>query len=237
MKSIIKRLLAWRPDSRTKSVRNLLAQVRNASRPYTPDDEGDLIYRLIMEIGRGRCLETGFGTGSTAAYMLAAVRDLGEGSVTSVDFSEANFNQLGRDLIASSGMGNLHTLIEENSNLAIPRLFAEGREFDFVYLDGWKTFDHLTMELYFIARMLSVGGMIVFDDSYLSSVGRAITLLERYYGFKEVDYPRYGLGWRMRLWHAAIYRTTRRPYRAVVKTCALNEKPALADWTFDAPLH
>jgi hypothetical protein len=126
--------------------------------------------------------------------------------------------------------------LEENSNRALPRLFAENRTFDFIYVDGWKTFDHLAMEAYFLARMLRTGGVILFDDAYMPSVGRVISLLKKFYGFEEIGYAANGQGWRLRLWLAIVFRTHRRPYRALKKRHDLADLPVENDWNFDAPL-
>jgi len=233
IKALVRRLLAYSPDGRTAPVRERLATVSHRGRPYVPDHEGDLIFRLIADAGRPNCLEIGFGTGSTAAYMLAGIAALGEGHVTSIDFSADNFNHLGKALV---GACESHTLIEENSNAVVPRLFGEGRRFDFVFVDGWKTFDHLTMEAYFLARMLTVGGAIMFDDAFMPSVHRVISLLKRFYDFKEVGYRDLGQGARLRLWLALIFRTSRRPYRALIKEHDIERMPVMNDWNFDARL-
>lgn len=235
-KALLKSVLAYRPSPETQAVRDALACDRVAGRPYLPPYEGDLIHRLVTRRGYRRCLETGFGTGSSALYMLAAVAAQGGGSVTSIDFSDTNFNDLGRSLLETSPHRGSHQLIEENSNLVLPRLFAAGHQVDFAFLDGWKTFDHLAMELYYVVRMLTVGGAIMFDDSYLPSVRRAGRLLTRYFGFEELDYRSEGEPARLALWFAMVYRSRHRPYRVFIKSRPEAELPVTRDWHFDRAL-
>lgn len=236
LRAVIKSLLAYKPLAATARVRAHLAGLRSPDRPYCPDWQGDLIHALITHRGLREGLEVGFGTGSTALYALAAFDAAGGGALTSIDFSPSNFNDLGRRNIAGFERRSDHALVEENSNTALPRLFAEGRRFDYVFLDGWKTFDHLVMETYFVARMLRTGGVLVLDDSYMDSVDRLTRLLTRYYGFKEVDYAGLGQTGRLRLWLALIHRTLRRPYRAFVKAVDIDGLPVAQDWNFDRPL-
>lgn len=227
-----KKLLAYSPRPETSRVRNFLQSVRTPERPYCPEWEGDLLYLLIVRNRLRSCLEIGFGTGSTALYALEALDSAGGGELTSIDFSPDNFNALGKANVQALPFASRHALIEENSNTALPRLFAQGSRFDFVYVDGWKTFDHLAMEAYFLARMVTVDGYIMLDDSDMPSVHKLARLLQRYYGFQEIDYPAAGQSLRLRLRMALTHRTLRRPYRAFRKTAEIDTLPVASDWNF-----
>jgi predicted O-methyltransferase YrrM len=231
MRGLIKKILTYKPSAATTSVRRLLREGAEPSRPYCPDWEGDFLWTAIKENGYRRAAETGFGTGSTAAYMLDALP--ADGSLVSIDWSADNFNHIGRQTIERLGAAKRHTLIEEQSWRVLPRLLAGGREFDLVFIDGWKTFDYLAYELFLFNRMLAVGGMIVFDDSYLPAVRKAARLLKRHYGYREADY---GDGWRLRLFHVLTRRSLHRPFRALQKILAVDDQQPTRDWTFYRPL-
>lgn len=235
LKARIKSFLRYAPLPETAGVRRAIDAARVDALPYCPDYEGDLLFGLIRKGAFKDCLETGFHTGSTALYMLAAVADR-NGTVTSVAIDdEATLNR-GRDLLRDAGYEQTHHLIRENSNRVLPEFFLSGRRFDLIYMDGWKTFDHLAMEMYFFNQLLNVGGVIVFDDSDMPSVRRAIRLLKRYYGYREVDYRAHGQTRRLRLFHMIAYRTLHRPYRALEKTVDTAKQQPIADWHFDEPL-
>ena len=228
---MVKRLLRYRPLKETFVVRRLLDEIRVPERPYCPAWEGDLIWLLITRAGYRNCLETGFGTGSTAIYMLDAIKER-DGAVVSIDWSKDNFNDIGRRNISLYGPAGKHTLIEEPSWRVMPRLVAEGRTFDFVFVDGWKAFDYLVYELFLVNRMLTVGGVVMFDDSYLPSVRKAIGVLKAYYGYREIDYGSFGQDWRLRLYHIVTRRGIHRPYRAVQKTIATEDQAPTRAGTF-----
>ena len=231
LKRIVKNALRYEPLCSSEPARRLVDSARTEGKPYCPDSEGDLIHSLISTYQYGRCLETGFGTGSTAVYMLHAAEPF-DGEIVSVDWSEANFNHLGRALLKRSNMASRHRLIEKDSNKAIPELYLAGERFDFIFIDGWKTFDHLLFELFMMNRMLNPGGAIVFDDSWLPSVRRAIRLLKRHYGYDEVDYRLHNHGWRLRLFQALTTASLHRPYRAVRKVLDVEDQAPTRDWTF-----
>jgi predicted O-methyltransferase YrrM len=231
IRSLLKRLLHYRPLDATAVVRSFLDRVRTSDRPYCPDSEGDLIWSMIAKYGYRNCLETGFGTGSTAIYMLDATK-ANAGRVFSIDWSESQFNDIGRRNIERYGADGRHLLIEEPSWQVFPRLLTAGQQLDFVFIDGWKTFDYLVYELFIINRMLAVGGAIMFDDSYLPSVGKAIAVLKSHYGYREIEYGQYGQTFRLRLFHILTRRGLRRPYRALRKMLATEDQAPTRDWTF-----
>jgi predicted O-methyltransferase YrrM len=225
LKSAIKRFLAYRPLSETAEARERIAREAIPGYPFCPPDEGDFLHALIAGHGAKACLETGFGTGRTAIYMLHATRAVA-GTVTSVDWSPDRFNRIGREVVARSPDARRHRLIEEPSEDVLPRLHLAGETFDFVFVDGWKSFDQLAFEAFLLDRMLPVGGVICYDDAATPSVRGAIRLLKAYYGYAEVPRRASGGEWRQRLFEILTRRTFRRPYRALRKTVATADRPA-----------
>jgi predicted O-methyltransferase YrrM len=234
MRAAIKRLLTYTPMPETAEVRRMLERGRVDGRPYCAPWQGDFIFRVITTRGYTRCVETGFGTGSTALHMLEAVGPRG-GSVVSIDWSDANFNEIGRRNVAQSRFADRHTLIEEPSWRAMPRVAAEAGAVDFVFIDGWKTFDYLAYELFLLNRALSDGGCIMFDDAHLPSVRRAIAMLKRHYGYDEVDYANFGETAAQRAYHVLTTRGVARSCRAVLKAVPLERQPPTHEWTFYRP--
>jgi predicted O-methyltransferase YrrM len=229
LKDLVRRSAKYRGHPDTGVIRTALGAARRDGWPYCPDDEGDLLYQLAAEAGTQGALEVGLATGSTAAYML---HGLGAGHLTSIDYDQNEYEREGEKLIASLGFTPRHRLIEDNSIRALPDLHASGARFGLVFLDGWKTFDHMWVDTFFCAHMLSRGGYMVFDDARMPAVRKCISLLRRYYQFAEVDnYARVG-GGRLRIWHLLSTRTTLRPYVALRKTMELSETAAGRQFDF-----
>lgn len=231
VKSAIKSLLRYRPMAETTEIQEKLAVLSSLhpGRPVCPAWEGDLMHALIREGGFKNCLETGFGTGSTALYMLDATRPFG-GRVTSIDWSPDNFNAIGRQVIDRSGMADRHQLIERQSYLVMAEMLTANQSLDFVFVDGWKTYDYLAYECFIINRLLNVGGVIMFDDAYLPSVRHIGRLLSGHFGYEEVAYE--NDSWGLRLWQIATTRRYHRPYTAFRKTLATENQAPTQDWNF-----
>ena len=207
--------------------------VRQPGLPYCADPAGDLLHGLITQNGCNRCLEIGFATGSTAIYMLNALASKG-GTLNSIDIPTGHMNETGLNNLKKAEMTDRHRLILENSVTAIPRLFMDGMKFDLIFLDGWKTFDHMAVELFFLTRMLVLDGFLVFDDANMPSVCKIIKLMQRYYGYHEIDYARYNQTSRLRLFQILTTRTLRRPYRTIQKVKNETDLPLTQDWNFFA---
>lgn len=233
LKRIVKNLLRYHPADETTAVRDALEKARtdHPNRPFCPSWEGDLIHSLISKNRYARCLETGFGTGSSTLYMLNATADCG-GHVTSLDWSATNFNNIGKEIIAQSCMTARHTLIEEPSHMPMARLLTDGPTFDFAFIDGWKTFDYLAYEIFILNRLLRVGGCVMFDDTYLPSVRKIIAMLRRHYEYEEINYRKHGQPNTLRTFHILTTKKLHRPYRALIKTKDVSDQPPSRDWMF-----
>jgi len=229
LKEILKRNLIYRPLEVTAPVRAAVDSLRRDGFPSCPPDEGDLLYLLANACPDSRCLEVGFATGSTALYMLAGSK---AGSVTSIDYRQSEFDYVGVRAVAQSGMAGRHKLLEGNSNTLLPELFRSSQQFDLIFLDGWKTFDHLWVDAYYCNQLLALGGVMVFDDTRMPSVDKALRLLHRYYQYEEIDGFRL-LAWpRLRWWYLLTTRTYRRPYRVFRKTRRYEDLAVSRDWSY-----
>ena len=232
LKDLVRRTAKHEGLAETAAIRSALAAARRPGWPSCPDDEGDLLFLLAKSAGPQNALEVGFATGSSAAYML---HGLGAGQLTSIDYDQNQYEREGVKLVASLGFAPRHRLIEDNSIRALPELHASGARFGLVFLDGWKTFDHMWVDTFYCARMLNRGGYMVFDDARMPAVRKCISLLRKYYRFADVDtYARIG-GGRLRLWHLLSTRTHLRPYVALQKVVDIDQTEAGKQFDFWTP--
>jgi predicted O-methyltransferase YrrM len=234
-KNLIKKVLFYKPLPETKAVREAIEAVRTNDLPYCPASEGDMLFSLIEENASKSCLEIGFYTGSTALYLAKAIKSRG-GQVTSICLDDDESVARGLNLLNQEGVAGQHQLIRKNSNLALPELILSGAKFDFVFMDGWKTFDHVAFEIYLVNQMLEKGGIIAFDDAYMPSIQKIISLLKQYYGYQEINYRNHNQTIRLRLFQILSRKSLHRPYRALKKMHATNDQAAFQDWNFHRQL-
>ena len=230
-KDTLKHFFKYNPLPETAAVRDVISRKEDIKPLTCPFHEGDFLYLLIRNNKFRDCLETGFKTGSTALYMAFAVAKE-KGSVTSICMDEPETVKIGLSLLADLDCLRFHTLINKNSNTALPELFYSRKNFDLVYVDGWKTFDHLVMEIYFINQMLKKGGIIVLDDSHMPSVRKVILILLRYYNYKEISYVDYNQSYRLRASFVFQVQSIYAPYRAFEKTQNIDEQLPFKNWNF-----
>ena len=61
----------------------------------------------------------------------------------------------------------------EEPQIVLPRLLAQGRQFDMAIVDGNHRFDAVFVDLCDLGRLLRAGGIVFLDDYQLSGVARA----------------------------------------------------------------
>ncbi|MCX7856946.1 MAG: class I SAM-dependent methyltransferase [Deltaproteobacteria bacterium] len=230
LKNVIKRFIYPSPLPDTIEVLTIIKEHFVSGYPFCPFWQGDFLFLLSRRNQVKKALEIGFATGSTALYILCGMGKGGE--MISVDYKPEDFGYLGKKLVDESPWRENHKLIEGNTNIVLPELYKTGFKFDLIFMDGWKTFDHLMVDVYYCIRLLKTGGHLAFDDAKMNAVDKVISLLLKYYEFKEVDYRDYGEDWKLRLWLIVSNSSFKRPYRAFKKIKSEQELPVTRqfDW-------
>lgn len=134
-----------------------------------PPDGMQEIYDCVLSRRFTHCLELGTGFGATAVVIAAALEEIGEGTIVTVD----RFRHQPVNVGTLLGHVNLpDTLVEivaeplgYNWWLA-DRLIrkSENRSFDLCFLDGAHEFEIDALAFVLASHMLKRGGMFVLDD-------------------------------------------------------------------------
>jgi len=89
--------------------------------------EGQILWHIARNLKPDVVIETGFGRGGSAAFLLAAVRPW-EGRVISIDPAFRHWaGETGRKYLESLNLLNFHTLLEQPSELALADIVREGK--------------------------------------------------------------------------------------------------------------
>jgi glycosyltransferase involved in cell wall biosynthesis/predicted O-methyltransferase YrrM len=168
---------------------------------HATDDGGGVVVPLHSQISReyaaalakavsqyepAVALEVGMAFGIASLAVLGAMRE--DATLISVDpFQTADYRGLGRRHVEEAGYGHRHRLVEEPDYLALPTLLRDGLRIQFAYIDGWHTFDHVLLDLFFLDKMLDVGGLLAFNDCGMPAVHRGIRFLETHRDYSEID--------------------------------------------------
>ncbi len=186
MNEIINRIFATgRVRGRSGEVHELHSAIDRA--------EGEFLFRLIRgDASIVKTLEVGCAFGLSSLFICSALQGRIGASHTIIDpFQNSQWDGVGILNLEEAGY-RCFTLIEKKSELALPQLLEhqEGR-FDFIFLDGWHTFDHTLLDCFYATRLLRVGGYLAMDDVCFPSVRRVVDFLSNYpcYEFHgSVDY-------------------------------------------------
>jgi predicted O-methyltransferase YrrM len=144
--------------------------------------QGEALRDLAIAEGAERTIEVGLALGMSALFLCQAVLPRGGRHVAIDPFQRESWNGAGLRTLREAGVEGWVEVIEEESQLALPRLVAEGREFDFAFVDGDHRFEGVFLDLYFMTRLVRMGGLIVVDDMWMPAVRTAVAYVEKNLG-------------------------------------------------------
>jgi hypothetical protein len=99
---------------------------------------------------------------------------------TAIDpYQSTVWDGVGMQCLESAGLQSFIELFEEPSALVLPRLLSEGRRFGLIYVDGSHLFEDVFVDAYFCARLLTVDGYLLFDDSSNRHVAKVLAFIDR----------------------------------------------------------
>jgi len=125
-------------------------------------------------------IEIGFAMGLSAMHICAVTSERTGAMHTIIDpFQSSNWNNVGVNNLVNSGVSNFE-LIEEKSEIALPKLLSEGRKFDFGLIDGWHTFDHTLLDFFYLEKMIRPGGIIAIDDVMMPGINKVVRYILNY---------------------------------------------------------
>lgn len=142
--------------------------------PLTTVEAGRVLYEFVLRADVHDVLELGFGHGTSACYIAAALHEKGAGRITTIDRPSAMerkptvFDSLDRTglsgfvdpvIAAKSYNWELMKLIQRRTS-------ANRTEpcFDFCFIDGAHTWETDGLAFFLVDKLLRGGGWILFDD-------------------------------------------------------------------------
>ena len=143
--------------------------------PYILPELARDIYEFVGSHAPQQCLELGFGHGASSCYIAAALEELGQGHLTTVDLASAREWQQPtiEDLLARTGLQPWVTVVREPTSYTwfLKRKIEEATPqnhcrpiFDFCFLDGAKNWTIDGAAFFMADKLLKPGGWFLFDD-------------------------------------------------------------------------
>jgi predicted O-methyltransferase YrrM len=153
--------------------------------------EGVALRDAVRREGARATLEVGLGYGIAALAICEALVANGPGARhVAIDpyqsvaraGSGVVFAGTGLDVLEEAGVRDIVELHEVPSQIVLPQLLAEGRRFDFAFIDGSHRFDAVFLDLVHCIRLVHPGSAVFVDDAQIPPVGKAIAYCERNLG-------------------------------------------------------
>lgn len=138
--------------------------------------------------------EVGCAYGVSSLHICEALKSRAGAHHTIIDpFQKENWHNAGIHALERAGLRNF-SLIEERSEFALPNLVQEQEgTYDFIFIDGWHTFDHVMVDSFYASRLLKTGGFMVLDDANVAPIAKVAKYFANYPCYKYyghiIDYP------------------------------------------------
>jgi predicted O-methyltransferase YrrM len=146
-------------------------------------EEGHSIQSIIKKYKLEKCLEIGMAFGISAFYILTTNKDISLTSIDPFQKDPKQWNSSGLKLIKKLKLNNRHHFIEDLSYISLPKLLnTYGKNyFDFIFIDGWHTFDYTLIDFFYADKLLRKDGIILIDDALHEGVKKFVRYIETNY--------------------------------------------------------
>lgn len=172
--------------ARTGAVRAEVDGTTHAIFPISIDPrEGEALSGWVAREHAASSVEVGLGYGLSSLFILRGLLLSGSASFRhlAIDPNQKGFSNIGVQLISEAQMRDRFDFYAEPSEIVLPRLLSEGRQFDFAFIDGNHRFDWVFVDLMFLGRLLRGGSVLFLDDFQLPAIRKAVSFSTRNLGW------------------------------------------------------
>lgn len=158
----------------------------DVDRVALPAHDGDVLRGVLLAENARVVIEIGLAYGSSALAIAEALVSHGSDSTDHViiDPFQDQFHDAGWGVVVAAGLGGTCSLLPERSQLALPRLLAEGFVADAAFVDGSHIFHNVFVDLFFLRELVRPGGVVILDDCHWASVATAVRYFELNTGWR-----------------------------------------------------
>jgi predicted O-methyltransferase YrrM len=150
------------------------------SRVALPNADADVLRDVLLQEQADVVLEIGLAYGVSALAIAEALILHGRhrGAHLIIDAFQDHFHDAGWKAIETAGLADVCSLLRERSQLALPRLLAEGLVADAAFVDGSHIFHNVFVDLSYLREIVRPGGLVILDDCEWPSVATAVRYFE-----------------------------------------------------------
>jgi predicted O-methyltransferase YrrM len=134
---------------------------------------GKFLGDLVRDLKPAATLEVGMGWGLSTLHMLEAMVENGgirQPHIIMDPFQQKNYHNGALRVLREAGVDRFVEHHSEPSEIFLPKLVEQGRQFDFAFIDGDHRFDGAFLDVIFVNKLLKPGGVMAVDDTELDAV-------------------------------------------------------------------
>lgn len=147
-------------------------------------EEGQFLEGLASRPLVQNTIEIGCANGISSIFICSGIATKERATHTAIDpFQSSHYEKRGVINVGRAGF-QCFNLIEEPSEIALPRLLSNGNSYDMAFIDGLHTADQTLVDFYYLDRMTRVGGIIVIDDVNASAVNKIVHYISTYPNYR-----------------------------------------------------
>ncbi|HEX8330579.1 MAG TPA: class I SAM-dependent methyltransferase [Hymenobacter sp.] len=173
----------------TKSFKNSAGLTVNIH-SETSKEQCEFLQRIIRENNFHSSIEIGFAYGMSTLAIVEQI-EKNNGTHLVIDkFQHSGWSGNGLDLIEQAGYADNLEFVEEFCYISLPKILASGRKFDFAYIDSTKQMDWLLVNFFYLDKLLSKNGIIVFDDVDFPGIRKLLRYISQFPSYEVyAQYP------------------------------------------------
>jgi hypothetical protein len=132
--------------------------------------------------------------GISGLYICEAMNELGGDSThTMIDPMQRElWRDIGLRNLKEAGFEDKVRFYREGSEITLPRLARDGATYDFIFIDGFHTFDHAMVDVFYSTRLLAEEGVLVLDDANWPSINKLVNYVAQFPCYEWIGGPRGG---------------------------------------------
>jgi predicted O-methyltransferase YrrM len=153
-----------------------------------PEAHARAIERLVRDLRLTSTLETGMAYGLSTLAICGVHEERDDGRHVAIDpFQSTDWGGIGVLNLERAGLSRRARVIEERSDVGLPRLREEGLRIDFALIDGLHLFDATLVDFFHADLMLDPGGVVVFHDTWMPAVAQAVAFVEANRAYERLE--------------------------------------------------
>lgn len=158
---------------------------------HIPQLECEIIQQWLRYYHCRNGIEIGLAFGISALFICDVLQEQSEPSYHIFDphQNKEKWRGIGLLNLERAGFLPIVTFHETYAEIGLPKLIENGHTCDFALIDGRHTFDQTLVDFFMINKLLTVGGIVIFDDLQLPSIQRVVAHVATYPSYERLDLP------------------------------------------------